>query len=183
VRPHTLSSRSVLRAPSAGCKACQALRVPLERKVVRVIRDPREKRVDQATPRFLMGRPTARKSVGCRSGKAPLLHPAWSFRRTGRSRPAAAFSPRMGMPGGTSARAACFQTRHSSAGPSRRRCRQSPGHGRSRPAGGRVDGENVPPPAHLSRAKFHCVCLRRARRADFYDAMDRDIVYPNLGIY
>jgi len=29
----------------------------------------------------------------------------------------------------------------------------------------------------------HCMCLRWARRADFYDAMDRDIVYPNLGIY
>jgi len=26
-------------------------------------------------------------------------------------------------------------------------------------------------------------CLRRARTADFYDAIDRDIVYPNLRIY
>ena len=25
--------------------------------------------------------------------------------------------------------------------------------------------------------------LRSAKMADFYDAMDRDIVYPNLGIY
>jgi len=27
------------------------------------------------------------------------------------------------------------------------------------------------------------MCLRWARHADFYDAMDRDIVYPNLDIY
>jgi len=25
--------------------------------------------------------------------------------------------------------------------------------------------------------------LRSAKTVDFYDAMDRDIVYPNLGIY
>lgn len=32
-------------------------------------------------------------------------------------------------------------------------------------------------------ARVEAMCLRWARTADFCDAMDRDIVYPNLGIY
>jgi len=35
----------------------------------------------------------------------------------------------------------------------------------------------------MSAARYAVMCLRRARSADFCDAMDRDIVYPNLGIY
>ena len=35
----------------------------------------------------------------------------------------------------------------------------------------------------MSAARYAVMCLRWAPTADFYDAMDRDTVYPNLGIY
>jgi hypothetical protein len=35
----------------------------------------------------------------------------------------------------------------------------------------------------MSATRYAVMMLRSAKTADFYDAMDRDIVYPNLGIY
>ena len=35
----------------------------------------------------------------------------------------------------------------------------------------------------MSATRYAAMCLRWARTADFCDAMDRDIVYPNLCIY
>jgi len=35
----------------------------------------------------------------------------------------------------------------------------------------------------VSATRYAIMCLRWANTVDFYDAMDRDIVYPNLGIY
>jgi hypothetical protein len=35
----------------------------------------------------------------------------------------------------------------------------------------------------MSATRYAVMMLRSAKTADLYDAMDRDIVYPNLGIY
>ena len=35
----------------------------------------------------------------------------------------------------------------------------------------------------MSATRYAVMMLRSAKTVDFYDAMDRDIVYPNLGIY
>ena len=35
----------------------------------------------------------------------------------------------------------------------------------------------------MSATRYAIMMLRSAKTVKFYDAMDRDIVYPNLGIY
>ena len=35
----------------------------------------------------------------------------------------------------------------------------------------------------MTATRYAVMMLRSAKTADFYDAMDRDIVYPPLGIY
>jgi len=35
----------------------------------------------------------------------------------------------------------------------------------------------------MSATRYAIMMLRSAKTVEFYDAMDRDIVYPNLGIY
>jgi hypothetical protein len=47
-------------------------------------------------------------------------------------------------------------------------------------------GDFLPPspPAEKATVRPDLMSATRwARTADFYDAMDRDIIYPNLGIY
>jgi hypothetical protein len=89
-----------------------------------------------------MKRPTAQKSAGCRSGKARLRHPRWSFQGAGPSIPVAAWLLQMAMRGRMSGRGASSQTHHLSGGQSKRRRCRGPERGRSQPAD-RVAGGKV----------------------------------------
>ena len=55
---------------------------------------------------------------------------------------------------------------------------------RQKPAPRESHGRVVKERDDLMSATRHAVMmLRSAKTVDFYDAMDRDIVYPNLGLY